>query len=134
MTEFSGLVVATKQRDKTYSIRIGEKWYSGFETCPADKGDYVKGTYRVNGNFNNIDTIEKTEKEEKIEKQETIVDKGFSITKTNIPSNKDSRRELFLHLSADLIKNQEMKDWTYEDISTHLFMLARSIEKEFEKW
>ena len=62
--ETTGTVQAVSIKKKGYAIKIGQNWYNSFGECNIKKGDKVKITYSVKGDFKNIDEIETTDKTE----------------------------------------------------------------------
>lgn len=73
MLNDTGTVSAVKQHPSKYGIRMNEEWYGGFGQCPVKKGDRVIITYKLNGKYKNITTVEVTE-EAKIESRDNVVD------------------------------------------------------------
>lgn len=71
--EITGLVeaVSIKTEGKIkYSIKFGGEWYNSFSDmpCKIEKGDSVRITYTVHGQYKNIRGITKIKKDDGIEK------------------------------------------------------------------
>lgn len=57
--EEKGKITSVNQKPGKYGIALGQdNWYNGMGTCPAKKGDQVKVTFEVNGQWKNIKNIE----------------------------------------------------------------------------
>ena len=57
--EETGKVTSINQKPGKYGIALGQdNWYNGMGTCPCKKGDEVKITFVVNGQWKNIEKVE----------------------------------------------------------------------------
>ena len=78
MSEIISKVEAVKQREKNYSLRIGDIWYSGWGIAECKKEDLVRIEYEITEegwhNINKLEIKEKAKDEEKIEKQKTLIE------------------------------------------------------------
>lgn len=57
MEKIKGTVSGVNNSGDRYGIIIGDTWYNGIGSSPANKGDEVEIEFEVNGNFNNIKNI-----------------------------------------------------------------------------
>ena len=83
--EIKGIIKAVFNKEGKYGILVdgqGEGWFTGFGTCPVNKGDNVSMNYEVNGNFKNIKNLVKIEEQAKIE---APVEKAIEVKKPEEP-------------------------------------------------
>lgn len=62
METITGIIEAISQKEKRYSLKIGDSWYGSFGKAPCKKGDRVSVTYKIDGNWKNIDNLNVVEK------------------------------------------------------------------------
>lgn len=57
-----GVVEAVAQHDGgRYSVKLGGEWYSGFGSCPAQRGAAYVIEYTTNGRFRNVKSTKELE-------------------------------------------------------------------------
>ena len=61
MPTIEGKVERVSQKDGSYGVMVGGKWYNSFGECPTKKGDTVHIDFIKKGIWNNINTIDITE-------------------------------------------------------------------------
>jgi len=55
--KIKGIVKAISDKGGKYGINIDDVWYNGFGKVPCQKGDEVEVTYKINGNFKNVESV-----------------------------------------------------------------------------
>lgn len=138
MKSIKGMVGAVSQKDKGYSVKIGEEWFSGFGKCPYSKGQDITLNYEdKEGNGRIFHNIKNTETDD-IEEETVLIGEQpqrLSFIDISIMSGQAGNQTVQILMTQPAEVQRIMKGDmdTYVRLTEYFFKANNSIKQQLIK-